>query len=304
MVRLEREVETTDPPVGFTWGESDGNRYLTSPDNGLRRISDDGWKLLTALAEGEVSKEELEGTPRKIVEDLEREGYLRPDEPVVKLRKPDGIRLWPRLVAFLCLVAVGAVVAWRETQTMPNVVELLTPARIVPFLGLVVVTLAIHEGGHYFTSKPYFDPSVRVGLVNGAIPAAITDTTEAWVLPRNHRLWITLAGPFVQIVWTLLVAGVHLVFFPDSVVLSAFVIMTVAETVVVLNPLIHGDGYLLLIDAFDVVDLRTQGIEHLRNRNLTFAAVYVVVSYGFGAVMGLVILGSVASFLGADVPLV
>lgn len=294
---METEVETTDTPVGYTWGKSDDNYYLKSPSGGLRRLSEDGWKLLRALADREVSMDDLEGTPRKIVEELEAEGYLRPGDPIVELRQPDPIRLWPRLVLFVTLVAVGVAVAWAEFPTMLGPSELLASSQVVPLVGLVLATIVIHEGGHYLASKPYFDPSVRLGVVNGVVPAVITETTEAWILPKNHRLWITLAGPFVQIVWTLLVAGVHYFLLPESGVLSTFLVIMVVETVFILNPLIHGDGYLLLIDAFEVVDLRTAGVEHLRNRNLTLPAVYVVLSYGFGVGLALTMVTSAVSFL-------
>ena len=293
---METEVEMTDTPVGYTWGKSDGNYYLKSPSGGLRRLSEDGWKLLRALAERDVSKDDLEGTPRKIVEELEAEGYLRPGDSVVKLHQPDPIRLWPRLVLFLVLVAVGVVVAWAEFPTMLGASELLVSSRLIPLIGLVLATIVIHEGGHYLASRPFFDPSLRLGVVNGVVPAVITETTEAWILPKNHRLWITLAGPFVQIVWTLLVAGIHYFFLPESGVLSTFLVIMVVETVFILNPLIHGDGYLLLIDAFGVVDLRTTGIEHLRNRSLTLPAVYAVLSYGFGIGLVLTMITSAASF--------
>lgn len=294
---MEREVEMDDTSVGFTWGEADGEYYLKSPDGGLRRLSDDGWKLLRALARGEISIDDLEGNPRKIVGELESEGYVRRDEPVVELREPDPIRLWPRLFLFVGLVALGAVVAWAEFPKLLGPSELTRPSRLVPFVGLGLVTVGVHEAGHYLASKPYFDPSIRVGFVNAVIPSVITETTEAWILPRNHRLWITLAGPFAQILWTLVVAVVARLAFPESALLSTFVVTMVVGTVFVLNPLIHGDGYLLLIDAFDVVDLRTTGLDHLRNRTVSLPAVYVVLSYGFGIGMALLMVASAASFL-------
>ena len=297
MTGLQRDVEMDDTPVGFTWGKADGDYYLKSPDGGLRRLSDDGWKLLRALAQGDVSIDELEGTPREIVDELESEGYIRPNEPVVELLEPDPIRLWPRVVLFVGLVAIGAIVAWAEVPKLLGPNELTKPSRLVPFVGLGLVTVAVHEAGHYLASKPYFDPSIRVGLVNAVIPSVITETTEAWILPRAHRLWITLAGPFAQILWTLVVAAVARLAFPESALLSTFVVTMVAGTVFVLNPLIHGDGYLLLVDAFDVVDLRTTGLDHLRERTLSLPAVYVVLSYGFGIGMAVLMVASTATFL-------
>ncbi|WP_132059206.1 zinc metalloprotease [Halorussus amylolyticus] len=294
---MKRDVEVADPPVGFTWGKSDGEHYLKSTDGELRRLSDDGWRLLRALADGEVSKGDLDGTAREVVENLESEGYLHSNEPVVELRQPDPIRLWPRLLLFVGLVAIGLSVAWAEFPTMLAPNELARPSRLVPFAGLVVATIAIHEGGHYLASKPYFDPSVRVGLVNGTLPSVITETTQAWILPRNHRLWITLAGPFAQILWTLSVATVYYLVFPESALLSTFVVAMVVGTIFVLNPLIHGDGYLLLVDAFEMTDVRTTGIEHLRQRTVSLPAVYVVLSYGFGIGMTLLIAASVISFV-------
>lgn len=288
---MESEIERPDAVVGFTKVEIGEETYIRNPDGDLKRISDRAVALLEKLTTGDVTKEDLEGTPRELVEQLEAEGYLRPDTPVVRLIPPDDIRLWPRTLLFVAFFGLSLLAIW---AVLPGIFSadgifsksaLYTPMRIGLVVFLVAITVAIHETGHYLASKPFLDPSLRLGVVNGVLLTVVTDATEAWILPRNRRRWITLAGPFVEVVWLLAVIAIYYLFLPESVVLEATIVVIVSQLFFALNPLIHGDGYLLMIDTFGVVDLRTKGVEDLRERDLSLAATYVVLSYTFGVLV-------------------
>lgn len=299
---MRRETRHSDPELGYTWLESEGEYYLRNPEGDLRRISEDAFRLLSELADGSMVYDELPENARQIVDVLRSEEYVGESDPVVELVPPEDIALWPRILGFLVLLGVGAFATLRAFPRVYPVDGLFTPARIVGFVALMLVSLVVHESGHYLAANRYLDPTVRLGTVNGVIPSAITDTTDAWMLPRNRRLWITLAGPFAQLVWTQAVIAVHYLLFPESVLLSLVIFMNVVNVVLVFNPLIHGDGYWLVLDTFGIVDLRTRGIEDLRNWDFSPAAAYVLLSYGFA--VGVVTIGlvNVAAFFGIHVP--
>lgn len=298
---MSERVEREEAAVGYTWGVAEGDRYLRNPDGELKRVSDDAFRLVEALADGSVSKADLDGGTLRLVDGLEDEGYLRRDAPVVQIVPPDDIPILPQIVAFVVLLGFGVYAAILEQPELRPTLGLQTTGQLLALAGLTVVSLAIHETGHYVAGRSHLDPSVRIGFVNGVIPAVITDTTGAWLLPRNRRRWISLAGPLVELAWLMIVLLVHYLVFPESLVLGSLVVVIVGHVTFSINPLIHGDGYWLLLDTFDIVDLRNHGIEDLKSYKPTLAAAYVVASYGFGAFIGVasvVSLGSAAGLLG------
>ncbi|WP_276301542.1 hypothetical protein [Halorussus lipolyticus] len=294
---MERITERDESPIGYTWGESDDTYFLRNPEGGFRGVSENALKLLEALADGEVVRDDLDGEALALVERLEDKGYLRKDAPVVRIVEPDDIRLWPRFLAFVVLLGIGVFATVREIAVLGRLDELLTPVRLSLFAGLTVVSLIIHEGGHYLASRRFIDPSVDVGTVNGILPVLKTNTDGAWMLPRNRRRWISLAGPFVELVWLVVVLGVELVVGP-SLVLDALVVTTVGRVLLSLNPLIHGDGYWLMVDTFGWVNLRTRGIRDLYERRTSAAAGYVVLSYSLPVVVLLASLSSAVARFG------
>lgn len=281
---MRRTVDVPDADVGFAWAESEGDRYLRNDDGDLRRVSGDAFDLLMGLARGEIERAALPETASGIVDDLEANGFLCADDPVVQLHPPADIRLWPRLGAFVALYLALVPVGVRAFQSILPFGQLLEPVLIAQILALSVVSIAVHEAGHHVAARPFLDPDIRFGRLNGVLPAVITDTTGAWLLPKNRRLWITLAGPFAHLAFTGVLAAVLSLVAPDSLALAFIVVGNLVQIFSSMNPLIHGDGYLLATDALGFEEPKTRGIEDLRAGNVTMAAGYVVLSYGFGAV--------------------
>jgi len=279
---MRRTVDVEDAAYGFAYAEANGDRYLRNDDGELRRVSADAFDLLRALATGEVDREALPETASGIVDDLVAAGFLRADEPVVELHPPDDIRLWPRLLAFFALYAAAVPAGLHAFDTIRPIEQLLDPLVVAGILVLAAVSVAVHEAGHHFAARPYLDPDVRFGRLNGVVPAVITDTTGAWLLPRNRRLWITLAGPFAHLAFTWACVAATATVAPGNLPLHFIVLGNLVQVFSSMNPLIHGDGYLLAIDALGAEELKTRGIDDVRARDPTLAAGYVVLSYAYG----------------------
>lgn len=294
---METETELPDPEIGYAWGESSGSYFVRNPDGDVRRLSDDAMKLLELLADGDVAKRDLDGGALNLVEQLEDEGYLDPRRPVVRIVQPGDIRLWPRSVLFVLLLAVVAYAGVSGAPAPGSVVDLLTPTVTATAGGLLLVGVAIHETGHYLASRELLDPSIRLVTVNGVIPTVATNSEGAWMLPRNRRRWISLAGPFAELLWLLAVVAVHRLFVPTSTAVALYVVVALGSLAFTLNPLIHGDGYWLLVDTFDLVNLRKRGLGDLQQPTLSWPAVYVLVSYLYGvAAFALSLAGTVYLF--------
>ncbi|WP_115862422.1 hypothetical protein [Halorussus litoreus] len=311
---MTEHVVVDDARYGFTWYRVDGQYFLESED-GYRRVNDSVVDLLNKLARGTLTVEELraqanggpavvEGSgtnPEEVlslVETYLERGILREDEPVVRVTPPDDVRLWPRVAVFLLVLsAFGAVVAPIASSVSPALLSRLSVGQIASIAVLSAGFVAIHEYGHYAVSARHFDPSVRLDVVNGVVPAVVTDTTGSWTLPRNQRIWINLAGPLLELGAAVPLVALHYVF-PNHLVVQLLLLAVFGHVVFALNPLIHGDGFWILCDYFGLRDVRQRGFEDLRALRPSWTAAYVVVSYGLGAVLVVWMTVTLAALLG------
>lgn len=300
-MRTVTEIE--DAAYGYTWCETDGRHYLRGEDGEFREVNQQALDLLHLFAEGELTRDALERqvdggesvideasatTPEEVLDFLDGyldDGVVREGGTVTRLVPPDDVRLWPQVVAFLVpLVVILSVFLQNLDQLRRLAVDPPSLWIVAATVPIALLFAGVHELGHYVTSRPYFDVSMRVDTVNGIVPSFVTDTTGAWMLPPNRRVWINLAGPLTEllaalpVVW-LVVRGTA----EPLAILTLSVI--VSHVVFALNPLIHGDGYWILCDLFDLVNVRSRGIDALHSRDPSWAALYVVASYGFGAVV-------------------
>ena len=312
---MDRNVVVEDAEYGFSWCHVEGRYFLETPDGGFREVNEAVVRLLEKVARGEIPlsalRTQAEGGEEVIdeshtsaeealslVEGYVEEGVLREDAPVVEILPPDDVTLWPFVAGFLAVLSVfGLAVASVVSNVSVAAVRELSVGHLAVTMALSAAYLAVHEYGHYAVSDRHFDPSVRFDFVNGVVPAVVTDTTGSWMLPRNWRILINLAGPLVE-----LVAGLPLValyyLFPQSLLAQILVVSVFAHVVVSLNPLIHGDGFWILCDYFGLMNVRRKGIEDLTDLRPSWSAAYVVVSYGFGALVAVYMVVMLASFVG------
>jgi hypothetical protein len=269
------------PRFGFTWGRTGDVVWLRDPDGEYKRINPELRDVLRALARGDRDVASLPPATAELVAQLESEGYLVPGEPVVEATDPADISLWPRLGAFALAVGLlGVVIGANWTAAVSFPTDPMVNLWVLPFFAGAAV---VHEFGHYAAAKPYFDPRIRLGLLNGVFPALVTETTDAWRCPRNVRLWISLAGPFVDVLLTLAVAVVYVTVLPDTSLLASILLVQSLRIAFVFNPLLDGDGYWLLVDAVGVPNIRSRGFRDLRSLSSTWYAGYAVCSLAFTA---------------------
>lgn len=298
---MRAETEREETAYGFSWCLTDGQHYVRAPDGDVRAVNGQTVQLLRLFATEELTREALcrqrDGgeavldessavDPETVIDLFDRyreDGFLREGEPVVRLHPPAEVRLWPRLlatllaVAALVAVAVARAPAFRALAADPPslwLVAALFPATL-PFV-------AVHELGHYATASRHFDSSIRIDTVNGVVPAVVTDTTGAWLLPRNRRVWINVAGPLAESLTALPVAAAVAVGAGGTAALLVLAAV-LSDVVFALNPFFHGDGYWIASDLLGVENVRSRGLDAVRRRELTWPAVYVVVSYAVGA---------------------
>lgn len=313
---LEEEVEETDTQYGFTWVSIEGKYRIRTPDKQFKEVPKVVVDTLREKAPDVPIEELIAETAERdsgaanVLREMYEEGFIREDTPVSRVRPPEDIRLWHRTLVVGILLGLAGVL-WFDALTM-----LAQPIRENPFsyllstvpfaIPLILCSFLVHEFGHYYTAwKQGLDPSFGVTVINGVVPAVVTRTHGGWCLPRNRRMWNTLAGPGYGLVWTLGVFALYHTVVPHPALALAGVICFNIQ-VFALIPLFHGDGYLLMTDYFDQQNLRTRGLEDLRNKRVTWPATYAVLSYGIVIVelaVSLVIGYAIGDLRGAGITL-
>jgi putative peptide zinc metalloprotease protein len=183
--------------------------------------------------------------------------------------------MWsPRFVgASLLLFAIyAAITAARFEDVTRGTVDLYLfrsgASAVVLFLALFLVLGVIHELAHGLTTKRFGGRVHEIGLMLLYFsPALFCNTNDAWTFQRrSHRLWVTFAGPWIDlliaalasIVWIGTEPGtaIHLVAFLTSLAAG------IASLLTNLNPLLPLDGYYALSDWLEIPNLRRRSFEY------------------------------------------
>ena len=190
---------------------------------------------------------------------------------------------WVYSQGFLIVVLFSAVLAllltlrqWDYFQS--TLIHSLSSGDILPYGIALIASKSLHELAHAFTAKRY---GCRVPVMGVAIlllwPVLFTETSEVWKLPkRSQRMAVGAAGVlaelalavFATLAWNLLDDGAvrHAAFFLASVT-------WILTLVVNLNPFMRFDGYYLLSDLLETVNLqeRSFALARWRLREILFA---------------------------------
>lgn len=175
------------------------------------------------------------------------------------------------LVLFAVYVAV-CLARWPEFAAA--VERVYTPSQYTPGFILMFYTtgigiIIIHELGHAFTCK-YFGGRVHEmgAMLVYFEPAFYCNVNDAWTFPDlRSRMWVTVAGSWIQLVLAGLAAMVWWVAAPGTLVsqvaLTAVLIGGVTTVFANANPLIPLDGYYALSDYLEVPNLRQRAFGYL-----------------------------------------
>ena len=196
---------------------------------------------------------------------------FNPDKALTAILPP--LRwLWsrPALLGLGIFLTASLVLGWQQRPELLALGQILIASYgnrlLLPFVLLMVLVVSLHELGHALTLKHYGGVVPEVGfLFMLLIPAAYTNTSDAYSLPRRQRVLVIAAGVAVQFLlaalgfWLWQVtppgSGLH----RTSLLLMAAALLTVAIN---LNPLARFDGYYLAV--------ALTGINNLRHRSFGF----------------------------------
>ena len=134
---------------------------------------------------------------------------------------------------------------------------------VLGWLTLVIAT-TLHEFAHGLTCKHYGGEVHELGfLLMFFLPCFYCNVSDAWLFrERSKRLWVTLAGGYLDLCLWAAAAFVWRLTIQDSLVnYLAWVVVSVCgvRTFFNFNPLIKLDGYYLLSDLAGIPNLRQRG---------------------------------------------
>jgi putative peptide zinc metalloprotease protein len=128
--------------------------------------------------------------------------------------------------------------------------------------GSFVVTAIIHEFGHGLTCKRHGGEVHELGaMLLYFMPAFYCNVSDAWTFEkRSHRLWVTVAGGWIQL-WVAAAAALVWIMTEPGTLINSIGLYTAAlsggfSVLFNYNPLIPLDGYYALVDWLDMPNLR------------------------------------------------
>jgi multidrug resistance efflux pump len=177
---------------------------------------------------------------------------------------------WGFLFVSGCLILAASVLAWMERGTFVNQFAGGWSWRTVLLAWLALaVTTALHECAHGLTCK-HFGGEVRdMGfLLMYFIPCFYCNVSDAWLFPQKwKRLWVTLAGPYCDLLLWALGLFAWRITQPGTMVhdFAWFVVSLCGMRVFFnVNPLLKLDGYYLLSDLVEIPNLRRRAREYFK----------------------------------------
>jgi putative peptide zinc metalloprotease protein len=135
---------------------------------------------------------------------------------------------------------------------------------------LMFLIMTTHEFAHGITLKHFGGRVEEMGfLLLYFIPAFYCNVSDAWMLRKRERIWVTLAGSYIQFfIWALATIGWRLL--SADTLCSRVCLITIAftgiQTFFNFNPLIRLDGYYLLSDIIEVPNLRPKALRYIKKR--------------------------------------
>jgi putative peptide zinc metalloprotease protein len=169
----------------------------------------------------------------------------------------------PSVVSMVVLIVAAMVVhaAWHAEMT-PGLTAATHGSGLAWLYGVTATTLTTHELAHGLCSRRFGAEVREMGLLLlYGMPCAYTDITDAYLLPNKwQRIWITLAGPFSDLVVWAVATWLLVTVNPGPLgqkILGATILTTGFRSLLLnLNPLIKLDGYYVLTDLLEMPNLR------------------------------------------------
>ena len=174
------------------------------------------------------------------------------------------------LLAFIALAI--SVLHWRSLFVS---VEGLFSLYSIPLILIVlIIVMAFHEFAHGVTLKHYGGQVEEMGvMLFYFIPALYCNVNDAWMLKKRERIFVSLAGGYIQLFMWAVATVVWRLLAPETLVSRVCLVSIMFNGVFSFfnfNPLIRLDGYYILSDLLEVPNLRPKALSYLKDKWYSF----------------------------------
>ena len=157
---------------------------------------------------------------------------------------------------------------WNETMELYSFIG--KPLRFfLQFYFILTIISALHELGHAYALKIYGGDCHSIGFaLFFFLPAYFTDTTDCFLFESKwHRLWVNLAGIYVEMFICTAATGIWVVTYPDTfihdVAYMGMIYTGVSTIFFNINPMTPTDGYHSLADLIEIPELRPESFQYI-----------------------------------------
>ena len=182
--------------------------------------------------------------------------------------------LYSSAAVWFWLSALGVVggfigMRWaRFSSELPDFDSLRSPALLVGYGAIFIVTRLIHELGHAIVCKRVGASCKDAGIiVSFGMLCPYVDITDAWKIgSRLKRMGVALAGIYSECILAFFAAVVWLATHPGwmhHLAMQTLLVCTVTTVLFNANPLMKYDGYFVLCDWLNIQNLREKSFETL-----------------------------------------
>ncbi|MEE8404951.1 MAG: hypothetical protein V3S17_06135 [candidate division Zixibacteria bacterium] len=188
---------------------------------------------------------------------------------LVKLYRPFHSLFW-FVLATLVIIAGIVLFAANQSQFSFSISAIFNFGSIVAIVISLFIIVILHEFSHAIICR-YFGGEVReIGfLLMYFQPCFYSNLSDAWLFEKkSHRLAVTAAGPYFQMILFAFAVGVWRVTMIGSFVNNIAYLIILVTFITFLfnfNPLIKLDGYYLLSDWLDIPNLRSKAFAYIGN---------------------------------------
>lgn len=200
-----------------------------------------------------------------------------PDTVFGKMAKPiwwiwTPASLWISVAIVLAGCVVFGLNVGRISPTLANFFSFHNLATIWV---TTIVVKAIHELGHGLTCKHFGGEVHEVGVMLLVFtPYFFVNVSDSWVMPdRRHRIMISAAGIYVELVLAALATFLWAVVQPGTFqdfLFNVMVICSISTVVFNANPLMRFDGYYIMTDVIEVPNLQAKSRALIGHKVKTF----------------------------------
>jgi len=178
---------------------------------------------------------------------------------------------WWFVAAALAALSLAAFVAVSNRSTiwggMSNVFQFRN--LLMAWIGVLLVGV-IHELAHATTCRHFGGRVREMGVLLFYFqPCLFSNVSDAWLFGKKaHRMWVTFAGGFVEMIMWGVSVLVWRVTAPETWIHHlAFILMAASGLTILFNfnPLIRLDGYYLLSDYLEIPNLRQKAFAYIRS---------------------------------------